>query len=47
MDMIFVSAITLVVLVFGLLASGVWVSVTLLAVGMAMMALFTSAPTAR
>ncbi|WP_067222865.1 TRAP transporter large permease [Stappia indica] len=45
MDMIFVSAITLVVLVFGLLASGVWVSVTLLAVGMAMMALFTSAPT--
>ncbi|SDU45219.1 TRAP transporter large permease [Stappia sp. ES.058] len=45
MDMTFISAIVLTVLIFGFLATGVWVSVTLLAVGMLMMGIFTSAPT--
>ncbi|MGM0858838.1 MAG: TRAP transporter large permease [Pseudomonadota bacterium] len=44
MDPIFIAALVLVVLVFGFLASGVWVSVALLAVSMLMMELFTSAP---
>ncbi|MHC5655256.1 TRAP transporter large permease [Stappia sp.] len=44
MDMTFISAIVLIVLIFGFLAVGVWVSVTLLAVGMLMMGIFTSAP---
>lgn len=44
MDTTFVAAGVLAVLIFGLLASGVWVSVTLLIVGMAMMQLFTTAP---
>lgn len=45
MDMTFISAIVLAILIFGFLAAGVWVSVTLLAAGMLMMGLFTSAPT--
>lgn len=44
MDATFLAAGVLAVLIFGLLASGVWVSVTLLAVGMLMMQLFTTAP---
>jgi tripartite ATP-independent transporter DctM subunit len=44
MDMTFLPAITLALLIFGLLASGVWVSVALLTTGIAMMALFTPAP---
>ena len=45
MDTTFLAATVLVVLVFGFLASGIWVSVTLLAAGMLMMAFFTPAPT--
>ena len=41
----FVASLTLAALVFGFLASGLWVSVTLLVSGIAMMALFTPAPT--
>ncbi|MEZ0168975.1 TRAP transporter large permease [Microvirga sp. TS319] len=44
MDQTILASIVLVVLTFGLLASGVWVSVTLLIVGMAVMELFTTAP---
>lgn len=44
MDMTFIAAVVMVVLTFSLLSSGLWVSVTLLTVGMAMMQLFTSAP---
>lgn len=40
-----VASLTLAALVFGFLASGLWVSVTLLVSGIAMMALFTPAPT--
>ncbi|MGE4325679.1 MAG: TRAP transporter large permease subunit, partial [Pseudodonghicola sp.] len=45
MDPTVLAALTLALLVFGLLATGVWVSVTLLVSGIAMMALFTPAPT--
>ncbi|RKF13628.1 TRAP transporter large permease subunit [Roseovarius spongiae] len=44
MESTFLAASVLIVLIFGLLASGIWVSVTLLVVGMAMMQFFTSAP---
>jgi tripartite ATP-independent transporter DctM subunit len=44
MDTTFLAAIVLAVLIFGFLASGIWVSITLLVVGMAMMELFTPAP---
>lgn len=44
MDTTALAAIILAVFVFGFLASGIWVSVTLLSAGMVMMALFTSAP---
>ncbi|MDR5902458.1 TRAP transporter large permease [Halomonas icarae] len=44
MDTTALATITLAVLVFGFLASGIWVSVTLLVAGMVMMALFTPAP---
>jgi tripartite ATP-independent transporter DctM subunit len=44
MDQTALASIVLVVLTFGLLASGVWVSVALLIVGMAVMELFTTAP---
>jgi tripartite ATP-independent transporter DctM subunit len=44
MDTITVASIVLAVLLLGLLASGVWVALSLLTVGMVMMALFTTAP---
>ncbi|WP_251308473.1 TRAP transporter large permease subunit [Halomonas sp. NCCP-2165] len=44
MDTTALAAIILAVFVFGFLASGIWVSVTLLSAGMVMMALFTPAP---
>ncbi|WP_306152198.1 TRAP transporter large permease [Roseovarius sp. MMSF_3281] len=44
MDMILVASLVLVALIVLLLGAGLWVSVSLLAVGMAMMQLFTSAP---
>lgn len=44
MDMTIIAGITLGVLVFGMLAMGIWVSVALLVSGMVMMALFTPAP---
>jgi tripartite ATP-independent transporter DctM subunit len=44
MDQTLLASVVLVVLTFGLLASGVWVSVALLIVGMALMELFTTAP---
>jgi tripartite ATP-independent transporter DctM subunit len=44
MDMILVASLVLVALIVLLLGAGLWVSISLLAVGMAMMQLFTSAP---
>lgn len=44
MDSTFISAAVLVLTILGLLASGLWVSVTLLTVGMVMMQFFTTAP---
>lgn len=44
MDMTLIAGLTLGVLVFGMLAMGIWVSVSLLISGMVMMALFTPAP---
>ncbi|MBO9457000.1 TRAP transporter large permease subunit [Paracoccus sp. R12_1] len=44
MDMTLIAGLTLGALVFGMLALGMWVSVTLLVSGIAMMALFTPAP---
>lgn len=44
MDMTLIAGLTLGALIFGLLAMGIWVSVTLLVSGMVMMALFTPAP---
>ncbi|WP_414472673.1 TRAP transporter large permease [Microvirga sp. M2] len=44
MDQTILASVVLVVLTFGLLASGIWVSVALLIVGMAVMELFTTAP---
>jgi C4-dicarboxylate transporter, DctM subunit len=44
MDQTLLASVVLVVLTFGLLASGVWVAVALLIVGMAVMELFTTAP---
>ena len=45
MDQTLLASVVLIVLTLGLLASGVWVSITLLVVGIAIMHFFSSAPT--